>query len=121
MEAFRFLSRRFCVEPQVGMVGRRRGGMLAADSSLSARICMAILRFWLWERWEDATTLSSVPKRAMIRSMTLSEPDSCVRSQISSALVSDVLTCWPPGPELREKRHDIAEDGTVILALDGDN
>ncbi len=103
------------------MVGRRRGGMLAADSSLSARICMAILRFWLWERCEDETTLSSVPKRAMIRSITLSGPDNCVRSQISSALVSDVFTCWPPGPELREKRQDSAEDGIVIRAFDGDN
>ncbi|GAB3696421.1 hypothetical protein GCM10028793_19600 [Nocardiopsis oceani] len=34
-------------------------------------------------------------------------------SNDSDALVSDVLTCWPPGPEDRENRHVNASAGTV--------
>ncbi len=41
-------------------------------------------------------------------------------SQISSTLVSEVLTCCPPGPELLEKRHVSAQAGIFILDMGAD-
>ncbi len=40
---------------------------------------------------------------------------------MSSTRLSEVLTCWPPGPELLEKRQVKAAGGTSTRLFSSDN
>ena len=112
-------SRRRC-DPRVGRVARRGGGGGArASRNRSARRSRAAVRLRRCDRCSAASMVIVVPtKRSRRRSSTRarwtsSSASLAAMSKVSCTRESVVLTPWPPGPELREKRSTSSADGTL--------
>lgn len=80
---------------------------------------MAISRLRSWERRSEAVTvitpaMSRGPRR--VTSLSRWPSDSAAEAATfheSSTRLSEVLTCWPPGPEDRENRQPSSDAGIV--------
>lgn len=109
IDVLRFESRRRRVADTEGRVGLRRFGSSSARDSLATRRARASARFRLWDLVSLAELDTTAPSFSdiLIRAQSgrLAEP---VTSRVASALVCEVLTCWPPGPLEVEKRHTIS-------------
>jgi hypothetical protein len=104
----------------VGFVARRSGGAAAsAPATRSASLDRAISRLRSWDRCSEAVTVTTPavrrgPRRDNRISRWLSEiaSESLIFHE-SSARLSEVLTCWPPGPDDRENRQRSSDAGIV--------
>jgi hypothetical protein len=90
----------------VGAVATLGGSTRRAEASRSLSRSRASARLRAWDLSSSATTLTSGPRRssrrALWRGPRTRDPS---MSKRTSARVLAVLACWPPGPELRLKRH----------------
>ena len=115
-----FAARRRRFDPRVGLVARRRAGSGARPSATrSASLTSASSRLRSWDRRSEAVTVITPatrrrPRRVMSSSRCSSEStaDSTTFHE-SSTRLSEVLTCWPPGPDERENRQPSSDDGIV--------
>src|SRR5699024_1289532 len=108
----RFASCRRRTDPRGGFVGRRRrGGGASPARTTFASFAAASSRLRSWERCSDALTVSTPPVSCSPSRVRSRSRCPAVRTaevgtaHESSARVSEVFTCCPPGPEEREKRH----------------
>ncbi len=82
---------------------------------------MAASRLRSCERRSDAATVivpstSAAPRRRRARDRCASvSAVELARSHVSSTRESVVLTCWPPAPDEREKRHVSSAAGIVTV------
>ncbi|MFK4596591.1 transposase [Streptomyces pristinaespiralis] len=104
--------------PRGIFVARRAlGGGAVASASRDASRTAAVSRFRHCERCSEARTAITPPtirpaSRSSARSFQTGGSASVLaRSKRSSTCESLVLTCWPPGPEDREKRHMSSASG----------
>ncbi len=119
-----FAARRRRSEPRVGFVARRRGepGARAALTSL-ASLSRAISRFRSWERRSETVTVTdpAISRRpSRVISILCCSSESASESatfHVSSTRLSEVLTCWPPGPDDRENRQ-LSSDAGIVSADD---
>lgn len=119
-----FAVRRRCCDPRVGFVGRRFGASGAsAAATRSASFDRAIPRLRSCDRSSAATTVivpstmrGASRSRRRMRCSSVSAADFAT-FQLSSTLLSEVLTCCPPGPEDREKRQPSSAAGTVSAGV----
>src|SRR5699024_7839963 len=117
----RFLaSRRRCRAARLGLVGlRRRGGGAVASARIWLIRSTASTLLRACERCSCTLTVSTPStKRPDRRSRARSRrvrprPRQEVTSIDSDTRVADVLTCCPPGPAEREKRHRRSSAGMV--------
>jgi len=120
VERCTFATSRRWLDPRVGLVGRRVG---PSGASAAARIApsfsRARARLRNCDRCSDAATVTTPAtsrrcsrSRSIMRCASESTFDSTT-SQNSSTRLSDVFTCWPPGPDDREKRHPSSDAGMV--------
>ena len=115
-----FAARRRRFEPRVGLVARRRAGSGARPSATtSASFVRAISRLRSWDRRSEAVTVITPATRRRPRRVTSSNrwsSESTAESPTfheSSTRLSEVLTCWPPGPDERENRQPSSDEGIV--------
>ena len=85
----------------------------------SPSLLKAISRLRSWERCSAAVTVIAPATRRRPRRASSSirwSSDSATEStmfQVSSTRLSEVLTCWPPGPDERENRQPSSAAGIV--------
>ena len=89
--------------------GSARGGRRPADRRAGRR---ARSRLRACDRSSEATTRTSSPSRSSRRARWRGPSDGDpATSKRTSARVSAVLACWPPGPPDRLNRHDSSASG----------
>ncbi len=90
----------------VGAVATLGSSTRSAEASRSDRRSRASALLRAWDLSSSATTLTSGPRRSSSRALwrgpRARDP---AMSKRTSARVLAVFACWPPGPELRLKRH----------------
>ena len=114
-----FAARCRWAEPRVGFVGLRTVLGARPATTMSVSFARAVSRLRHCERCSEAVTVmtpwtSRLSSRRSKISRWLSVNASDVATfQESSALLSVVLTCCPPGPDERENRQPSSEAGIV--------
>ena len=114
-----FAARCRCADPRVGFVALRTVLGARPATTMSASLVKALSRLRNCERCSEAVTVitpstSRFSNRRSKISRWLSVNASEVATfQDSSALLSVVLTCCPPGPDERENRQPSSEAGIV--------
>ena len=102
----RFSSSRRRCEASVGRVGRLLRSTFSPAARRARSRSRASCRFWAWERRSpaDAVTVGPSRSRRRCRAQPRRLADAAI-SKATSALVLDVLACWPPGPPAGENRQ----------------
>jgi len=108
----RFASRRRRSAPADGAVGRRARCTARAPARRSRSRSSAFSRLRAWERSSEATTRTTGPslssRRALCRGPSAMDE---ATSKRTSALVFEVLACWPPGPPDALNLHSNSSNG----------
>ncbi len=109
MEVIRLESRRRRVADAEGRVGRRRFGSSSARDSLATSRASARARLRLCDLVSLAEVDTTGPSLAHMRNRAHSgKLAEAATFRVASALVWEVLTCWPPGPPDVENRQAIS-------------